>query len=51
MRGTDEKKNNIIIKEKCERESRLFDREVIIQGTNDTSNQLVKAEGFETLHV
>ena len=45
------KKNNIIIKQKCEGESRVFDREVIIEGTNDTSNQLVKAEGFKMLHV
>lgn len=28
----------------------VFDREVIIQGTNDTSNQLVNAERFKTVY-
>ena len=44
-------KNNIIIKKKCEEKSRVFDREVIIQDTNDTSNQLVNAERFNTVYV
>lgn len=34
-----------------ERESLVFNREVIIRGTNDTGNQLVKAEGLKMLHV
>lgn len=50
-REKSEKKPIMIIKEKCEGKSRVFDMEVIIQGTNDTHNQLVNAVGFKMVCV